>query len=102
MYLTPNLEEQKKSPAKDKVKAKGLRRDSESEVEPNYDFNIDINLKNVFERETKAMTEIQAKVGVDRSMIFLSGPITTYCESPLSIPTDKIPESSKVAVTKIA
>lgn len=92
----------RESQKNNKVKSKNLKYDSESEVEQDGEFNIDINLKNVFERETNAIGDLPSKVGVDRCMIYMSGPITSYCESPLSIPVENIPEPEKVAVTKIA
>lgn len=73
------------------------RNESSKEVE--IDFNVDY--KGMFERETKAMGGDTSKIGVDKSLLYLSGPITSYIESPANIPLLNINDPSQIAVTKV-
>jgi hypothetical protein len=71
----------------------------EESNEADIDFNVDY--KGMFERETKALTGDTSKISVDKSLIYLSGPITSYVESPASIPLDDIFDPSKISITKV-
>jgi hypothetical protein len=72
---------------------------NESSKEVEIEFNVDY--KGMFERETKAMGGDTSKISVDKSLIYLSGPITSYIESPAIIPLWSMLDPSKISVTKV-
>lgn len=56
----------------------------------------------MFDRETRVLPSSNSKYGIDKCMLYLSGPVGVNFESPIKIPTEKIGDPSKVAVIKIA
>lgn len=65
--------------------------------ENSFEFN------EVFERERRTTKHLgNTKFGIDKCMLYLSGPISAHSESPISIPTENIEKASEVAITKIA
>ena len=61
-----------------------------------------VDLRNVFDRESRVLPQDNTKFGVDKCMIYLNGPISMHLESPLKLPWDNIGEPSKIAITKVA
>jgi len=100
--LNGKYEEDKKGDFEEEFNKKKSRQNLSAENSKVGDIDNSFKIRKTLTRVKKTHTDSLLKVGIDKLSLYSDGPITKYIESICKFPLENIPNSSSLAVTKIA